>query len=105
MRLLSLDLAILLDVDVIVGLEDTDFVVWEVDTVVHRGQLQAWTEGMAELCTYVKPLIKVNSCLIVPPSALALSLALLSSSGEAFSFKVTCESQWIRTARGVGSVR
>ncbi len=97
MRLLSLDLAILLDVDVIVGLKDTDFVVWEVDTVVHRGQLQAWTECMAELCTYVKPLIKVNSCLIVPPSALALSLALLSSSGEAFSFKVTCKSQSIRS--------
>lgn len=38
----------------------------------------------------MKPLIKVNSCLISPPSAFALSLALVSSSGEAFSFRVTC---------------
>jgi hypothetical protein len=45
-RLLSLDLAILLDVDVIVGLEDTDFVFWEVDTI-HRGQFRylEWSYG------------------------------------------------------------
>lgn len=39
--------------------------------------------------TNVKPLIRVNSCLISPPSDLALSLAFVSSSGEAFSFRVT----------------
>lgn len=40
MRLLSLDLAILLDVDVIVGLKDTDFVVWEVDSeTLDQGKL------------------------------------------------------------------
>lgn len=27
-------------------------------------------------CSYVNPLIKVNSCLMVPPCALAVSLAL-----------------------------
>ena len=39
----------------------------------------------------MKPLIRVNSCLISPPSALAFDFALLSSSGEAFSLRVTCE--------------
>jgi len=39
-RLLSLDLAILLDVDVIVGLEDTDFVFWEIDSeTLDQGEL------------------------------------------------------------------
>jgi hypothetical protein len=38
----------------------------------------------------VKPLISVNSCLISPPESLAFDFALLSSSGEAFSFSVTC---------------
>jgi len=37
----------------------------------------------------VKALIKVNSCVIVPPDDLAVSLALLSSSGLAPSFNVT----------------
>ena len=31
-RSLGFDLAVLLDVDVVVGLEDADFVVWELDT-------------------------------------------------------------------------
>lgn len=45
------------------------------------------------LGSYVKPLISVNSCLISPPSDLALSLALVSSSAEAFSLSVTCSGQ------------
>ena len=82
-RSLSLDLTVLFDVDVVVGLEDADFVIRELDT-----RTISW--AMA-LCggTYVKPLIKVNSCLISPPSDLAFSLAFWSSSGEAFSLRVT----------------
>ena len=34
---------------------------------------------------YVKPLIRVNSCLMVPPWALAVSLALNLSVGESMS--------------------
>lgn len=38
----------------------------------------------------MKPLIRVNSCLISPPSDLAFSLAFVNSSAEAFSLSVTC---------------
>lgn len=41
--------------------------------------------------TYVKPLIKLNSCLISPPCSLLWSLAFCSSESAAFSLRVTCK--------------
>ena len=84
---LRLDLSILLDVYMIICLKCANFVFRKLDTgryyVRHLSQKPDASE------TYVKPLIKVNSCLISPPEDLACSFALVSSSGEAFSFNVT----------------
>ena len=86
-RSLSLDFAILFDVDVVVGLERADLVIREFDA----GHIISNTLNMfAIIDTHVKPFIRVNSCLISPPDDLAFSLALVSSSSLAFSFKVTC---------------
>jgi hypothetical protein len=70
-------------VDVIVGLEDADFVVRKLNAAAVSSV--AIRDGKTD----VKPLMRVNSCLISPPSALAFSLALLSSSALAFSLSVT----------------
>jgi hypothetical protein len=76
--------------DVVVGLQDADFVIGEFDTVeAMKGLIRGFLESQGDYIPYVKPLIRVNSCLMLPPSAFALSLALVSSSGEAFSFRVT----------------
>ena len=74
--LLSPCFPILLNVDVVIGLEGMDGLVGEFDTMGSS----AITRAVLELRTYVKPLIKVNSCLMVPPCDLALSLALKSIS-------------------------
>ena len=72
--LLSLDLLVGFHVNMIVGLEGMDLVVWELDTLKVRfdGPTLQGKRGVA----YVKPLISVYSWVIVPPSALALSFAL-----------------------------
>jgi hypothetical protein len=80
---------ILLDVDVLVGLEDANLVIGELNTIAHRESASRDRSERIREVPYVKPLIKVNSCLISPPSAFALSLAFVSSSGEAFSLSVT----------------
>jgi len=82
--LLGFDFTILFDVEMLIGLENTDFVVWELDTASVRGYSPYVAEGMS----YVKPLIRVNSCLMSPPSDFALSLAFCSSSGGASSLSV-----------------
>jgi hypothetical protein len=82
---LGLDFAILLDMNIVIGLEDADFIVREFDSMNQSARLITGRDGNA----HVKPLIKVNSCLISPPDDLAFSLALVSSSSLAFSFKVT----------------
>ena len=83
---LGFDLAILLDMDMLVRLKDSDFVIRELDAENAVSTIPRVSIGEN---TNVKPLISVNSCLISPPSDLALSFALVSSSAEAFSFKVT----------------
>ena len=70
--LLSPGLAVLFDMDVIVRLEGMNGIIWKFDTA-HGSDLQ---NDKRCLLTYVKPLIRVNSCLIVPPCSLALCFAL-----------------------------
>ena len=83
---LGRDFAVLLDMDMVIGLKDADFVIRELDPAN-----QSATAGMkVRDVTHVKPFIRENSCLISPPDDLAFSLALVSSSSLAFSFKVTC---------------
>ena len=72
--------------NVVIGLKDADFVFREFDP--ENQSAMAEMKG-ARCDTHVKPFIKVNSCFISPPDDLAFSLALVSSSSLAFSFKVT----------------
>jgi hypothetical protein len=83
--LLRLHLAVLLDMDMVIRLQNADLIFGELDPVRYQDMPRD-----REKNPHVKPLINVNSCLISPPSDLALSLALVSSSGEAFSLSVTC---------------
>jgi hypothetical protein len=73
--------------DVVIGLKDADFVIRELDPANQSATAEMEVAGCG---THVKPFIRENSCLISPPDDLAFSLALVSSSSLAFSFKVTC---------------
>ena len=71
--LLSPSLSILLHVDMAVGLEGVNGLVGELDTAKNSEVLHI----QPGVITYVKPLMMVYSCLMVPPCFLALSLALI----------------------------
>jgi hypothetical protein len=73
--------------NVVIGLKDADFVIRELDPTNQSATAKV---EVARCGTHVKPFIRENSCLISPPDDLAFSLALVSSSSLAFSFKVTC---------------
>lgn len=55
----------------IVGFKHADLIRWE----IHPEMLSA-SAIRSKIYTYVKPLIKVNSCFISPPCDLAVSFAL-----------------------------
>lgn len=74
-RLLSGDLAIVLDIDVVVGGEGMDLVVWELGT--RKASLAADDRGSMQYSrTHVNPLTKVYSLTILPPCSSTCFLAL-----------------------------
>lgn len=86
-RLLSLDLGVGLDSNVVVALEGVDFVRGEVGTARIR-QLSVH-DGREAVKPYVKPLIRVNSLVILPPWSVTFFFAFSSSSAEAPELRVT----------------
>lgn len=72
-ELLSPGLSILLDMDFVAGFESVDCLIGKLDT--GSKSIRSFGSRMSQF-TNVKPLIKVYSCLMVPPSDLACSLAL-----------------------------
>jgi hypothetical protein len=88
-RLLGVDLRVGFDGDVIVGRERVDLVFGELgtsrlDVNICRGVDRSQME------TYVKPLIRVNSLVILPPWSVTCFFAFSSSSLEAPDLRVTC---------------
>ena len=93
--LLGLDLRVLLNSNLVVGLEGGNEVIWElgtstsISTCCTPAEVVAWKIRMREVEAYVNPLISENSCVILPPLDSTSFFAFWSSSGEASGLRVT----------------